>query len=373
MTSDTTTQWDVIVVGAGLAGLICAQKLQRAGYRVAVLEKSRGLGGRLATRRVDGVAMDHGARFLQPQTPALQALVQHLHDRGCLQPWHPQAWQLSRTGTLSPTSSQIPYWVAPAGISAVGKALAEGLTIYRQHRAIALSPQPDHCWQITAQTTDTGTDAGPDAGAASTFQGRSLVLAIPAPQGLDLLKTLDPGSETTVAPALSTVRYAHCITVMAVYEAGRVGASSTLSPQKPWMVWGTQDTDFAWVGLDSSKRNAPTPRVVLQSSAAFAAAWLDLPSLQPAGEALLHRAQTDLAAWLGHPQRWQVHRWRYATVQQSVQAPCLQTQTPLPLVACGDWCGDQLADSAIASGQAAANAIAQLLHGQSLPSFAPWL
>jgi renalase len=187
------------------------------------------------------------------------------------------------------------------------------------------------------------------------------------------LKTLDPGSETAVAPALATVRYAPCITVMAVYEAGRVGASSTLLPQKPWMVWGAQDTDFAWVGLDSSKRTAPTPRVVLQSSAAFAAAWLDRPSLQSAGEALLHRAQTDLAAWLGHPQRWQVHRWRYATVQQSVQAPCLQTQTPLPLVACGDWCGDQLADSAIASGQAAANAIAQLLHGQSLPSFAPWL
>jgi renalase len=44
-------------VGAGLAGLICAQKLQRAGYQVAVLEKSRGLGGRLATRRVDGVAI----------------------------------------------------------------------------------------------------------------------------------------------------------------------------------------------------------------------------------------------------------------------------------------------------------------------------
>jgi renalase len=365
MTSDTTTQWDVIVVGAGLAGLICAQKLQRAGYRVAVLEKSRGLGERLATRRVDGDAIDHGARFLQPQTPALQALVEHLHDRDCLHPWHPQVWQLSRTGTRSPTLSQPPYWVARAGMSAVGKALAEGLTIYRQHRAIALSPQLDHSWQITAQTTDAGTE--------STFQGRSLVLAIPAPQGLDLLKTLDPGSETTVAPALATVRYAPCITVMAVYEAGRVGASSTLSPQKPWMVWGTQDTDFAWVGLDSSKRTAPTPRVMLQSSAAFAAAWLDRPSLQSAGEALLHRAQTDLAAWLGHPQRWQVHRWRYATVQQSVQAPCLQTQTPLPLVACGDWCGDQLADSAIASGQAAANAIAQLLHGQSLPSFAPWL
>ena len=366
MALDTPTQWDAIVVGAGLAGLICAQKLQRAGYQVAVLEKSRGLGGRLATRRVDGVAMDHGARFLQPQTPALQALVQHLHDRGCLQPWHPQVWRLTPSGPLLPESAPLPCWVAPAGMSAVGKALAAGLTLYGQHRAIALSPQPDHRWQITTQAID----AGPDA----TFQSRSLVLAIPAPQALALLKTLAPGNETPITPALATVRYAPCITVMAAYEAGGADPSSALSPQQPWMVWGGQNTDFAWVGLDSSKRSAPAPRVVLQSSATFAAAWLDHPSLQPAGEALLHRAQTDLAAWLGHPQRWQVHRWRYATVQQSVQAPCLQTQTPLPLVACGDWCGDQLADSAIASGQAAADAIAQQLHGhQPLPSFAPWL
>ena len=106
---------------------------------------------------------------------------------------------------------------------------------------------------------------------------------------------------------------------MAEYEPGGVGASAALSPQEPWIVWGEQSTDFAWVGLDSSKRTAPAPRVVLQSSAAFAVPWLDRPSLQPAGEALLQRAKTDLAAWLGHPQRWQVHRWRYATVQQSVQ------------------------------------------------------
>lgn len=190
MAPETPTQWDAIVVGAGLAGLICAQKLQQAGHQVAVLEKSRGLGGRLATRRVDGMAMDHGARFLQPQTPALQALVQHLHDRNCLQPWHPDVWRLTPSGTLSPAPAPPPYWVAPAGMSAVGKALAAGLTIYRQHRAIALSPQPDHTWHITTQVTNAGT--------ASTFQGRNLVLAIPAPQALDLLQTLGSAIDTAL-------------------------------------------------------------------------------------------------------------------------------------------------------------------------------
>ncbi|HIP78813.1 MAG TPA: FAD-binding protein, partial [Kiloniellaceae bacterium] len=41
----------IAVIGAGLAGLLCARRLQDAGLHPVVFEKSRGLGGRLATRR----------------------------------------------------------------------------------------------------------------------------------------------------------------------------------------------------------------------------------------------------------------------------------------------------------------------------------
>lgn len=347
----TMAQWDAIVVGAGLAGLVCAQTLQRAGYRVQVLEKSRGLGGRCATRRVDGVAMDHGARFLQPQTPALQALVATWRDRGLLHPWQPQVWRLDKTATLAPEAAQPPYWVAPAGMATVGKALGEGLSIQRQRRVVAIAPAGDR-WQITAQT--------PDGSGETTATSRCLILAIPAPQALALVAGC-PGT-AAMQTALATVRYAPCVTVMAEYGEDVFALDSPLSPHDPWMVWGHEATAFAWAGLDSSKRSAPSPRVVLQSSATFAHTWLDHPNLQPGGEALLHQAQTHLAPWLGQPQRWQVHRWRYALVQQAVAEPCLSISSPLPLVACGDWCGEQpLADGAIASGQAAAGAIAALL------------
>ena len=42
--------FDVAIIGAGLAGLTCAQQLHQAGYRVVIVEKSRGVGGRVATR-----------------------------------------------------------------------------------------------------------------------------------------------------------------------------------------------------------------------------------------------------------------------------------------------------------------------------------
>ena len=55
---------DVAIIGAGVAGLTCAQQLHQAGYKVVVLEKSRGVGGRMATRRIEETYVDHGVRYL---------------------------------------------------------------------------------------------------------------------------------------------------------------------------------------------------------------------------------------------------------------------------------------------------------------------
>ena len=52
-----------VVVGAGISGLLAAQELTAAGWRVVVLDKGRGVGGRMATRRVGDGTFDHGAQF----------------------------------------------------------------------------------------------------------------------------------------------------------------------------------------------------------------------------------------------------------------------------------------------------------------------
>jgi phytoene dehydrogenase-like protein len=61
----------VIVVGAGLAGLACAQRLSRAGVEVLVLEASDGVGGRVRTDVVDGYRCDRGFQLLNPAYPVL--------------------------------------------------------------------------------------------------------------------------------------------------------------------------------------------------------------------------------------------------------------------------------------------------------------
>ena len=61
-------KFDIAVIGAGLAGLTAADRLRGAGCRVVVIDKARGPGGRLATRRGEGtVRMDHGCQYLAGQ------------------------------------------------------------------------------------------------------------------------------------------------------------------------------------------------------------------------------------------------------------------------------------------------------------------
>jgi len=68
-------QHEVVVVGAGLAGLACAGALQRAGRQVVVLEASDGVGGRVRTDLVDGYQLDRGFQALPVAYPAARALL----------------------------------------------------------------------------------------------------------------------------------------------------------------------------------------------------------------------------------------------------------------------------------------------------------
>lgn len=62
---------DVVIAGAGLAGLTAARHLQRAGLSVIVLEAGPVVGGRVATDTVDGFLLDRGFQVLNTSYPAL--------------------------------------------------------------------------------------------------------------------------------------------------------------------------------------------------------------------------------------------------------------------------------------------------------------
>lgn len=346
---------EVAVVGAGLAGLTCARQLHRAGYSVTVVEKSRGLGGRVATRRLQGTWADHGARYLSEQGFWSRQLIHRLCDRRLLHPWPTSLVEWDSSGTLRPVSTSSASYVASEGLTTIAKYLAEGLLVVRAQRVTAIAPAGSH-WDLTL----TPLDGGPD----TLVTADALVLAIPTPQAVDLLAPL-AGLIPDVFAQIQQVTFDPCLTAIATYPAIRQSDLSALTWQA---IRFNHHPDLAWAALDSSKRpDAIQPVLVIQSSAQLAQSQLDATDLNPAGHNLLAHLAPFTFSWIIEPEVLQVHRWRYALANQYLNEPCLYTTAPLPLVCSGDWCGGNTLESALNSGMMAANRLNTLLDHVSLP------
>jgi renalase len=344
---------DVAVIGAGMAGLVCAQQLSQAGYSVIVVEKSRGLGGRVATRRLHGTWADHGACYLKPKGELLGRFVELLGDRHLLKVWTDKVYELSIDGLLHELENLIPRYVAPGGMSAIAKFLAPGLEVLLNQRVINIYPTPDNSWCLTLESSN------------EELIAQAVVLAIPAPQAWMLL---EPLGESLLGKGfveqLSSVEFYPCVTAIAGYQ-------TTNQPPPHWKAINFVDHPvLGWIGLDSSKRpNPQQPVFVVQSSTNFAQLHLESLDLQPIGQEMLQYAtQTLTLPWLEKPDWMQVHRWRYAFPQNPLKEAVLLAHTPLPLVCCGDWCGGNLIEGAMLSGMAASVAINNQLRQLILPN-----
>ena len=78
---------DTIILGAGLAGLTAARQLQAHGQTVAIVDKGRGVGGRLATRRIGQARLDHGAQFFTTRSDDFKAVVAEAVAGGAVKEW----------------------------------------------------------------------------------------------------------------------------------------------------------------------------------------------------------------------------------------------------------------------------------------------
>lgn len=186
---------DIAIVGAGIAGLVCAQQLSQAGYSVLVVEKSRGLGGRLATRRLHGTLADHGACYLKPKGELFLRFVELLRDRHILEIWTDTVYELQPNSKLITHNSSLltPCYVAPQGMSAIAKFLAQDLEILLNQRVQTLTPKSENSWRLTLESSN------------EELTAASVILAIPAPQALMLLEPL--GESVLNAAFLNKLRF----------------------------------------------------------------------------------------------------------------------------------------------------------------------
>ena len=330
--------WDVAVIGAGLSGLICARELRKSTSKVCILDKSRGLGGRIATRRVHQVSIDHGLRYWQ-SSPQIAPLIDELLAANVLKPWNVKAYEILQREAITPVPLDRPLYAAPEGMSAVGKYLAKDATpgkdLLLEHRAIAIDPinpadTPTSGWRIECEN-------------GQTIAAKKCAIAIPAPQAAHLLKTYaaDSLSDPTdtvfqAVQSLKAIDYWPSLTVMAGYDAKYSNDMGQLDPNG-WMVTDKAGTSTEWVGLDSSKRSGSKgPVIVIHAKGTFAQRYIDTVDLQPAASVLLRASARKFNTWIAQPEWFQIHRWRYAFVNVGYAESALTIEPSL--VCGGDWC-----------------------------------
>jgi renalase len=322
-----SASFDVLVVGAGLAGLAAARDLTNAGYRVLVLEKSRGVGGRAATKRLELsridagkthleriVRADHGAQFFTARGERFQNTIATWSELGIVREWTRGFPRLSASG-LERRTSLNPRFVCPTGMSALGKTICDGLGEEAPLNVelgawVSAIWQSGHGWTAVLENGD-------------MRHAKALVVNAPAPQALNLLhQTLDPEG----IAALEAVRFDPCWAVIAALE--------TL-PEPGWMGVEIDHPMLSWAALDHSKRETDAPPVlVLHATPSWSLEHLEQRPEAVLGP-LLNAAQEMLGGWVQHRLAAVAHRWRYALPSVTLPGSFLAQDN---LIVCGDWC-----------------------------------
>lgn len=327
---------DVAIIGAGLSGLSCARRLQEAGRTMRLFDKGRGVGGRMATRRIEcggqSALFDHGAQFFTARSPEFQAELQAWRQEGLARDWFHGQSTLLEDGAIESKPDGHPRFCCPRGMSAIAKHMAQGLDVRTDARITRLEHhEHDKTWSLWA-------------GEEEVAQARALVLTPPVPQALELLGTLPGEMAAGERGQLEAMRYERCIAVMLwLSEPARVPGEGALY---------ASGGALSWIGDNQSKGLSPVPALTLHGAPAWSLEKWEASNEEVVSE--LSRAAR--AFWNGEILASSVARWKYSKPIEPRQDGC-QAWREKNLVFAGDAFGGAKVEGAWISGRSAAQAV----------------
>lgn len=324
---------DTAIIGAGWAGLTAARVLAGAGREAVVLEKSRGPGGRSATRRGDGVRFDHGAQYFTVRGAAFGRHLQQWRDAGLVEPWRPRLavfGEKSADRAAHRDREETRRFVAVPRMNAVCRHLAEGLDCRFGTRVSAL--EYDRHWRLEL-------DSG------ESLHARRLLLTAPPAQVAGLLGEADP-----LHAELARVSFRPCI-------AGMLSFESAFDPGFDAAFVNRSDV-LSWIACDSSKPRRAGRNWVLHATAAWSRAHLERPLDDSAAQ--LAAALAELVdETLPATDVQLAHRWRYAQAGEPQERGHIGDEARRLAIA-GDWLAGSRIEGAWTSGRKAGQWLARL-------------
>jgi renalase len=292
----TTLKQKIAIIGAGIAGISCANTLVAAGQTIMLFDKARGPGGRMSTRRIatdmGEASFDHGAPFFTVQDANFAAIVANWHSLGLVARW-PQAGADA--------------WVGVPAMNAPLKHMAQAHIVHWSAKVEALTRSADG-WQLQGQDlTDDCFD--------------QVVVAVPAEQAASLLEPFD----AAMARKATTTPSKPCWTVMLAFAQPLPTAHKTLANRGV----------IGWAGCHASKAGRTGPETwVVHANATWSATYLEADT-KWVNQVLMAELAECLNVPLPEPLCAAAHRWRYAHAGAEGSAKLFNAA--LGLGVCGDW------------------------------------
>ncbi len=315
---------DVLLIGAGAAGLTAARALDRRGLRCVLLDKGRVVGGRMATRRMGGGRFDHGAQHFSARSDEFRAEVDGWRAAGVAKVW------LRTPSRTEPDRGVEPRHAGVGGMRRIPERLAGGLDVRTGNEVerLELANRRVGARGVTA---------------------RAVVITPPLPQALALLSASGIEPDAPLAGSLGRVRYDACLAVLALLDGPAGLDYGHVAPGAG---------PVAWIADNQHKGVSPIPAVTIHSTPAFAADHMEEPPerwvalLAAAARPHLSGRITEAAG----------HRWRYSMPRHTLDTGCAPFAAGgVPVVLAGEVFAGARVEGAFTSGRAAADWLTERL------------
>jgi predicted NAD/FAD-dependent oxidoreductase len=314
----------VVVVGAGVAGLMAAQSLVKNGHDVVVVDKGRSPGGRLATRRIDNATLDHGAQFFTVRESLFESYVSEWITSGVVTEW------CRGFNSTTQNNDGFPRYRGVRGMTDIAKHLAQGLDVRCNTLAFSIARGATSKWQLKI-------DDG------SVLDADAIIVTCPLPQAYALLVTA--GIE--LPESMLRTEYDRTICLLAVLNQ----SSAVANPG------GLQNPDetFSFIADNAIKGISSAVALTMHANPQFSLEHWDT-STDDVQHLLLERA----TPWIGDAtvSTSQIKKWRLATPQTIWPERYWANDM---IVLAGDAFGGPKIEGAALSGLAAANYLQEVI------------
>lgn len=333
----TNTSRKVAIIGAGISGSMAARTLADHGVAVTVFEKSRGVGGRMATRRMEnGSAFDHGAQYFTVRDPRFERYVMTWIEQGLVGLWpdpsrHPsQRIAVIRQGRIDSWSDEPLRYVGLPSMNSVCHHLLREVPLMTETRVGSITKVGN---QLLLQNDD----------AQELGHFDRVIISAPAPQAAGLLEGV-----SDLAGAIRQLSMQPCWAVMAEFAHPITN---------DWVGAFVHDSWITWIARSGTKpgRELATDKVTIHAEADWTAQNFE-SSKESVVEAALGELFRATSLATQEPFQATAHRWNYALVSPTDRLECCFDRDT-GIVVCGDWTGGWRIEGAFLSGISAAGRV----------------